>query len=80
LTGILLYGMSTDNKRQLVLLDVTGLPTENVYQENWPLALERFLIMVGLSMQNVMANQPLAPHLGLSNTKLALVSSFHAVT
>jgi len=27
-----------------------------MYQENWPLALERFLIMVGLSMQNLMAN------------------------
>jgi len=25
--------MSTDNKRQLVLFDVTGLPTENVPRE-----------------------------------------------
>ena len=24
------YGMSTDNKRQLILFDVTGLPIENV--------------------------------------------------
>jgi len=71
--------MSTDNKRQLVLFNVTGLPTENV-QENWPLALERLLIMVGLSMQNLMANQSLAPHLGLSNTKLAFFLFFHAVT
>jgi len=37
-----------------------------MYQENWSLALERLLMMVGLSMQNLMANQPLAPHLGLS--------------
>jgi len=44
-----------------------------MYLENWPLALERFLIMAGLSMQKLMANQPLAPHLGLSNTKLAVV-------
>jgi len=27
------HGMSTDNKRQLVLFDVTGLPTENVPRE-----------------------------------------------
>jgi len=40
--------MSTDNKRQLVLFDVTGLPTENVPRE-LAIALERFLIMVGLS-------------------------------
>jgi len=73
------HGMSTDNK--LVMFDVTGLPTENVmYQENWSLALERLLMMVGLSMQNLMANKPLAPHLGLSNTKLAAVSFFHEIT
>jgi len=53
---------------------------QRMYQKNWPLASERFLIMVGLFMQNIMANQPLATHLGLSNTKLALVSFFHAVT
>ena len=38
---------------------VTSIPIDNVpriYQENWPLALKRFLIMVGLSMQNLMAN------------------------
>jgi len=34
---------------------------QRMYQENWPLALDRFLIMVGLSIQNLMANQPLAP-------------------
>jgi len=50
-----------------------------MYQENWPLALERFLIMVGKSMQNHMSNQPIAPHLGLSNTKLS-VPFFHAIT
>ena len=27
------HGMSTDNKRQLVLFDVTGLPTDNVPRE-----------------------------------------------
>jgi len=27
-----------------------------MYQRNWPLALERFLIMEGLSMQTLMAN------------------------
>jgi len=51
-----------------------------MYLENWPLALERFLIMVGLSIQNLMANQHLAPYLGLSNAKLAVVSFFHAIT
>jgi len=29
-------------------------------------------------MQHLMTNQPLAPHLGLSNTKLAVVPFFHA--
>jgi len=54
--------MSTDNK--LVMFDVTGLPTENVPRElTTVLALERFLMMVGISMQNLMANQPLAPHI-----------------
>jgi len=52
---------------------------------NWSHALERFLIMVGLSMQNLMANQALAPHLGPSIrswrwSPTALVSLFHAVT
>ena len=51
-----------------------------MYQENWPLALERFFIIVILSVQNLMANQHLAPYLGLSNTKLAVVSFFHAIT
>ena len=27
------HGMSTDNKRQLILFDVTGLPIENVPSE-----------------------------------------------
>jgi len=53
---------------------------QRMYQENWPLALEWFLKMAGLSTQNLTANQPLASHLGLSNTKLALVLFFHAVT
>ena len=53
---------------------------QRMYQDNWPLALEWFLIMVGLSIQYLLLNQPLAPHLGLSNTKLALMSFFHAVT
>jgi len=72
--------MSTDNKRQLVLFDVTGLPTENVPRELATCFREVLDNQVGLSMQNLTANQSLAPHLGLSNTKLALVSFFHAVT
>ena len=72
--------MSTDNKRYLVLFNVTaGLPTENE-PKSWPLALERLLIMVILFMQNLMSNQPLVHHLCLSNTKLAVLSFFHAIT
>jgi len=29
---------------------------QRMYQEHWPLALERFLIIVGLSVQNLLAN------------------------
>jgi len=53
---------------------------QSMYQGNWQLSLEKFLIMVGLYMQNFMANQTLAPRIGLSNTKLAVVSFVNAIT
>jgi len=73
------HGLSTEINVNWYCLMLLAYP-QKMYQDNWPLALERFLILVELSIQNLMVNQPLAPHLGLSNTKLAVVSFFHAVT
>jgi len=67
------------NKHQLVLFDVTGLPTDNVPRELATCFREVLDNSVTIHGE-IMANQPLAPHLGLSNTKFAVVSFFHTIT
>ena len=70
--------MSTDNN--LVMFDVTGLPTENVPREL--VTCFRKVVDDGGTIHAEPYGEPapIAPHLGLSNTKLAAVSFFHAIT
>ena len=73
--------MSTDNKRQLILFDVTGLPIENVQRELATCVREVFDHGRTIHAEPYGEhNYIVASHIGLSNTTLAVVPFFYAIT